>query len=85
MSNSIGRCLKKIWSKRIVRNIILFFPMLFIVTLISFAVVYYAPGDAATLLLKENLQAKKKLKNMVKKLTSMAVLPNFIVNGYPVY
>ena len=56
MINSISKCLNKIWSKRIIRNIILFFPMLFIVTLISFAVVYYAPGDAATLLLKENLQ-----------------------------
>ena len=52
----IGKCLKKLLAKRLLRNIILFFPMLFIVTLISFAVVYYAPGDAATLLLKENLQ-----------------------------
>ena len=67
MSNSIGRCLKKIWSKRIVRNIILFFPMLFIVTLISFAVVYYAPGDAATLLLKENLQKNSVSKEEAKK------------------
>lgn len=52
----IGKCLKKLLAKRLLRNIILFFPMLFIVTLISFAVVYYEPGDAATLLLKENLQ-----------------------------
>lgn len=56
MIKNIGKCLKKLWDKRLIRNIILFFPMLFIVTLISFAVVYYAPGDAATLLLKENLQ-----------------------------
>lgn len=56
MIGSIGKFIKKLLGKRLIRNIILFFPMLFIVTLISFAVVYYAPGDAATLLLKENLQ-----------------------------
>ncbi len=56
MSGNVGECFEKIWSKRIIRNTILFFPMLFIVTLISFAVIYYAPGDAATLLLRENLQ-----------------------------
>jgi len=41
--------------------------MLFIVTLISFAVVYYAPGDAATLLLKENLQKNSVSKEEAKK------------------
>lgn len=56
MIGDIGKYLSKFWNKRIIRNIVLLFPMLFIVTLISFAVVYYAPGDAAALLLEENLQ-----------------------------
>lgn len=40
---------------RIWRSIILLFPTIFIVSLLSFSIVYFAPGDAAKLLLRERL------------------------------
>ncbi len=73
---SINKCLKQLWGKRAIRNIILFFPSVFIVTIISFAVVYYAPGDAATLLLKENLQ-----RNNVSKEDAQKYAEKIGING----
>lgn len=41
--------------KRRVRNLLLFFPMVLLITLLSFAVVYFSPGDAGRLLLRQHL------------------------------
>lgn len=42
--------------KRRVRNVLLFFPMVLLITFLSFAVVYFSPGDAGRILLREHLQ-----------------------------
>lgn len=41
--------------KRRVRNVLLFFPMVLLITFLSFAVVYFSPGDAGRILLREHL------------------------------
>lgn len=42
--------------RRRLRSLLLFFPILLLITLLSFAVVYFSPGDAGRMLLKDHLQ-----------------------------
>lgn len=52
----------KLLRRRWFRNILFFFPILIIITLIAFAIVYFSPGDAGNLLLMKHLS-----KNIVSK------------------
>lgn len=42
--------------RRLLRNLLLFVPCLFLISLLAFAVLYFSPGDAAALLLRARLE-----------------------------
>lgn len=66
--------MRKLFRFRFFRNVLLLFPTIILITLLSFSVIYFAPGNAAKLILIERLERKNVTEEQVKKFEEEANL-----------